>query len=453
MSIGQVGALTSYDSRAPVPTLLHPEDHAFHRMVAAFEGAPEPWWEVNRALRDAVVSYAAQRVPYYRSVVRPGTPFDELPILTKGVIRDRYDELVAEDVHRDRWAPNRTSGSTGRPVSFLRDSAQGRLENICARRFLRWMQDIPPDATTVWVAAHPPGGPSPRPGAVRRILGRAREPELHSIRIYTLTPRRLEREVRTWSRFRRWFLYGHASAIAWIAGEVDRRRLPLPNPPVCVVTTSDTLTGHGAARVAGAFGVPVHSWYGSNEMNGFVAGTLPGFRRYAFNPLLVHLEVIDDAGGPARPGEAGRLILTDLNNLVMPFIRYDTGDLAVASPESAGGFPVVDELVGRDSEVLRLPSGKVVSGATVGAALFVTRDFVADVDAYQCAKVGENRLELRVVWAGQGTEAVREAAADAIRSIADPDTEVVVRSVDHLARWPSGKVWIVRDESTASAPT
>jgi hypothetical protein len=95
----------------------------------------------------------------------------------------------------------------------------------------------------------------------------------------------------------------------------------------------------------------------------------------------------------------------------------------------------------------------VVSGATVGAALFVTRDFVADVDAYQCAKVGENRLELRVVWAGLGTEAVREAAADAIRSIVDPDTGVVVRSVDHLARWPSGKVWIVRDESGATAPT
>jgi hypothetical protein len=125
----------------------------------------------------------------------------------------------------------------------------------------------------------------------------------------------------------------------------------------------------------------------------------------------------------------------------------------VASEETAGGFPVVEELVGRDSEVLRLPSGKVVSGATVGAALFVTRDFVDDVEAYQCAKVGDNRLELRVVWAQQGAEHVRAAAADAIRSIADPDTEVLVRPVHHLERWPSGKVWIVRDESTASTTT
>jgi phenylacetate-CoA ligase len=436
-----------------MPTLLHPDDHAFHRMVAAFEGAPGPWQEVNRTLRDAVASYAAQRSPYYRSVIRAGMAFQDVPILTKEVIRERYDDLVAEGVHRDRWVPNRTSGSTGRPVSFVRDAAQGLLENLSARRFLRWMQDIPPEATTVWVAAHPPGGPNPPPRTLRRILGRAREPELHSLRIYTLTPRRLEQEVRTWNRFRRWFLYGHASAITWIAGVVDRRRLALPNPPSCVVTTSDTLTGHAAARVARAFGVPVHSWYGSNEMNGFVAGTLPGSRRYAFNPFLVHPEVIDDAGAPARPGQPGRLILTDLNNLVMPFIRYETGDLAVASDETAGGFPIVGELVGRDSEVLRLPSGKVVSGATVGAALFVTRDFVDDVEGYQCAKVGDNRLELRVVWARRGAEHVRAAAADAIRSIADPDTEVLVRPVDRLARWPSGKVWIVRDESTASATT
>jgi hypothetical protein len=166
-----------------MPTLLHPDDHAFHRMVAAFEGSPGPWQEVNRALRDAVGSYAAERSPYYRSVIRTGMAFQDVPILTKEVIRERYDDLVAEGVHRDRWVPNRTSGSTGRPVSFVRDAAQGLLENLSSRRFLRWMQDIPPEATTVWVAAHPPGGPNPPPRTLRRILGRAPDPELHSIRI------------------------------------------------------------------------------------------------------------------------------------------------------------------------------------------------------------------------------------------------------------------------------
>src|SRR5205823_310786 len=113
---------------------------------------------------------------------------------------------------------------------------------------------------------------------------------------------------------------------------------------------------------------PVHSWYGSHEFNGFVAGTLPGSVRYAFNPLLVHIEVVDDRGRPVTPGELGRLVLTDLNNWVMPFVRYDTGDIAArATEEWHGGWPVVDRIEGRSSEVLRLPDGRVLSAVTVGA--------------------------------------------------------------------------------------
>jgi phenylacetate-CoA ligase len=431
-----------------MPTLLHPDDPAFHRMVAAFEGRPEPWLRVNRALRDAMVSYASHRSPYYGALIRPGMAFEEIPILTKETIRDRSEELGAEGIHPDRWAPDRTSGSTGKPVSFLRDTAQGYLENVSARRFLRWLHGIPPDATTVWVAAAPPGGPS-APGSPGQRSRRGRDPEIHPVHIYSLTPDLVAREIRSWSRFRRWFLYGHASALAWVARQVDRLGSPPPNPPVCAVTTSDMLTEHAADRIAQAFGVPVHSWYGSNEMNGFVAGTLPGTRRYAINPLLVYPEVLDDGGRPAADGETGRLVLTDLNNLVMPFIRYETGDLAVASGETVGGFRLMEDLAGRDSEVLRLPSGRIVSGATLGAALFVTRDFVDDVGAYQCAKVGPNELELRVVWDRPVTEERQAAAAEAVRSVADPDTVVRTRSLHLLDRWPSGKAWIVRDETAS----
>jgi phenylacetate-CoA ligase len=236
-----------------------------------------------------------------------------------------------------------------------------------------------------------------------------------------------------------------------VARQVDRLGTTPPNAPVCAVTTSDMLTEHAADRIGHAFGVPVHSWYGSNEMNGFVAGTLPGTRRYAINPLLVYPEVLDDRGDPAAPGETGRLVLTDLNNLVMPFIRYETGDLAVASGETVGGFRLMEDLAGRDSEVLRLPSGRIVSGATLGAALFVTRDFVDEVGAYQCAKVGPNELELRVVWDRPVTEERQAAVAEAVRSVADPDTVVRTRSLDLLDRWPSGKAWIVRDETASPA--
>jgi phenylacetate-CoA ligase len=437
------GSRRAYDT-ARMPTLLHPGDPAFHQMVTAFEGEAEPWLALNRALRDAMISYAAERSPYYRSVIRPGMPFGEIPILTKEVLRERYEDLIAEGVHRDRWAPSRTAGSFGRPADFLRDTAQGYLENISALRFLRWMHDVPPEAATVWVSASA-SGPAARGIGARRGGG----PRMHHVPTGTLTPERFRREVRTWSRLGTYFLYGFASAIEWMARQAKRQGLQIP-PPVCIVTTSETLTGNAEARIRGAFGVPVHSWYGSREMNGYVAGTLPGTRTYAVNPLLVHLEILDADGGPAGPGEQGRVVLTDLNNLVMPFIRYDMRDLAIPSLQrTTGGFPLIGELVGRAAEVVDLPSGRTLSAVTLSQTLFTIHGFAPDIDFYQCAKVGPNELEIRVVWARPTPPERVAALAEAARSAADPDTLVSVREVAEVDRLPSGKAWLLRDETVS----
>jgi phenylacetate-CoA ligase len=432
-----------------MPTLLHPDDPAFHRMVAAFEGPAEPWLEVNRTLRDATASYAAERSPYYRSMVRPGMSFEDIPILTKQTVRERYDDLLAEGVHRDRWVERRTSGSTGTPMPFARDTAQGYLENLSARRFLLWMQDIPPDITAVWVAARPVGDLSPRAGFLRRRLGLGRDPEIHAVSTLGLTPAGLSREVRTWDRFRAYFLYGHASAIGWIADQVSRGVVESVRP-TCVVTTSDVLTENIRHRITEAFRVPIHSWYGSNEMNGFVGGTLPGTTRFALNPLLVYAEVVDEGGRPVPPGETGRLILTDLNNLVMPFIRYDTSDLAILSPSTAGGFPILEALVGRGSELIRLPNGRMLNAVTLGHALFVAGDFVQDVAGYQCARTAPAELELRVVWARGPSPERERALAEACRPAMGPGVSLRVLAVDRLETHPSGKAWILRDETAMS---
>ena len=427
-----------------MPTLLHPDDPAFHRMVAAFEGEPEAWLPVNRTLRDALVSYAVERTPYYRSV--GGGAFEDLPILTKEIVRTRYEDLLAEGVHRDRWAADETSGSLGPAVRFIRDTAQGSLENVSAFRFLRWMQGIPPDATRVWIGSAP-AGQGRRP---RRWGRKHPDPETHPIRAAEFSLERLREEARVWAGFRSYYLYGHASLLCWIGEQVEAGEVELPKAPVAVVTTADTLTDHGADRLGRILGAPVHSWYGSREMNGFVAGTLPGSRRYVFNPFLVSLEVLDDAGQPAAPGQAGRVVLTDLNNLVMPFIRYDMTDLAVPSVDgSVGGFPLIEQLVGRSIELIRFPSGRVLNGITLGRVLFVEHGLSDHIARYQCVKTEEERVELRVVWAGDPSPRVRSAAADAVRTVTDPGTEVRVRDVRELERLPSGKVWLVRDENEA----
>lgn len=241
-----------------------------------------------------------------------------------------------------------------------------------------------------------------------------------------------------------YFVLGYTSSVDWIAGVITERELRVDRPPTAVATTSEVLTEDSQVRIERAFGAPVHQRYGSLELP-YLAATVPGTRRFVCNPFLAYVEIVDDAGRPAGPGTRGRVLVTDLNNYVMPVIRYDLGDVATESAEGyIGGFRLLDEVLGRSSEVLRLPSGGVIGGTQLGQVLFKAHDFTPLIHLYQCAQTTPNQLELRVVWHRTPSHAEREEIRSAIAAIVDPGMRVDVLDVEELERLPSGKRWIVR---------
>jgi phenylacetate-CoA ligase len=425
-------------------------DPIYQKMEAAREGDPETWSRINRGLRDAIVDEAVRGCPYYAEIISPDMTFRDIPILTKPLVRERLGDLLATGVPEERRVAKETAGSTGEPLRFFRDAAQGPMEYLSARRILKRLHGVDDEAVVVWVSTLPPSTLPDDPGPQRRrwLPGRRGGPfQLHPLPARELTVDRLRAETRRWRRFAPYVVYGYASTITWIASQVLDGAVDLPAPPGSVITTSDTLTEEGARSIEAAFGTPAHSWYGSHEFNGYVAGTLPGTRRYICNPLLVHVEVLDDQGRPVRPGETGRLVLTDLNNRVMPMVRYDTGDLATESAEGwRGGWRLLDGLVGRSSELLRLPGGVLLTHLLVGMALFRLADFHPYFSAYQCAQIGPAELELRVVWRAHPSDDVRRGAAEALGSVAGSATTVRVTDLEELDRLPSGKAWVLRRE-------
>jgi hypothetical protein len=428
-------------------------EQLLREMLEAFHGDPEAWRSRLLPRRDELVRFARERCPHYRRVIPEGAGFRDIPVLTRDDVIRRGSDLLAEGVPPERRVPKSTSGSHGggEPLRFFRDSLQGPLEDDAARPFLVRLHGIPEDATMVWVGSNPVPSPPdtrarfPRIALAWHLIGlrmSRQPPRRHTVATASLTPRRLALELRAWRSLDRWWLYGHASAIGWMAGEAEAREMPIPRPPIAVVTTADTLTLDAADRIGRVFGAPVHQWYGSNEFNGFLAGTLPGSRRYAVNPFIGHAEVLDARGDPAPAGEPGRLVITDLNNRVMPFIRYDIGDAAIASNGTVGAFPVLDGIEGRSSELIRLPDGRMLSAVTLGHALFIGNDFGTWIRGWQCVEVGERSLELRVVWSSGSPP--REEALAVVQRLVGPHVAVRIRDVDAIERLPSGKAWIIR---------
>src|SRR5581483_3500329 len=113
-----------------------------------------------------------------------------------------------------------------------------------------------------------------------------------------------------------------------------------------------------------AFGPAVFETYGCREVMliGSECERHDGLHLSAENLIV---EVIVD-GRPARPGETGEVVITDLHNLGMPFIRYANGDLATAMDDSAcacgRSLPRIGSIEGRVTETLRDAEGGRVSG-------------------------------------------------------------------------------------------
>lgn len=94
-----------------------------------------------------------------------------------------------------------------------------------------------------------------------------------------------------------------------------------------VVSGSELLQDITRNTLEKAFGCKVVSRY-ANEENGFLGQDDIDANVFIPNRANYYIEILKlFSDEPASEGEVGRIVVTDLYNYAMPFIRYDTGDV------------------------------------------------------------------------------------------------------------------------------
>ena len=165
-----------------------------------------------------------------------------------------------------------------------------------------------------------------------------------------------------------------------------------------------------------------------------------------FNSLLVGSVFIDNQGKGVSPGEKGSVILTDLNNYAMPFIRYDTGDIAIAGGEcSCGrGLPLVTNIEGRRAEYLITPRGRVIAPNVLGGYLFRSHDYVDYFIKYQAEQNESDRITFRFVPIKATDEDLRQRLHHDLQELMGEDIEINLEFVDDIPIEASGKQLIIK---------
>lgn len=391
-----------------------------------------------------LIDHAHNHVPFYRerletlglkpSDIRSLEDLAHLPVLTREDVRRNFPaRITADNIASRRGRLDRTSGSTGVPLEFIRDRA-GR--DACLASFLLFdsWAGIRPGERTAHI-----GGPQPR--SFRSWLFdklRSR----HSFSVFEMSAGKTDRVLDRLVRLKPSLVEGYASAIHQLAQAALRiGRGPRPK---AVVTTSDTLPSREI--IERAFGCPVFDRYGNREICGALAQDCPSGEGLHINTELCLVEIVDDKGRPVPRGQRGRVLLTDLTNEVMPFIRYDSGDLAVAGGRcSCGrGFPLLGRVEGRSSECLTLPGGRLLSPVAFSHYLFVSRGYTEHVLKYQAEQTGPGSLTFRFVPVGKVSESlIRRLRAD-LAELLGPNVTIDIQAVENIPLEPGGKQAVLK---------
>ncbi|WP_345034404.1 hypothetical protein [Kutzneria kofuensis] len=180
--------------------------------------------------------------------------------------------------------------------------------------------------------------------------------------------------------------------------------------PRIVQTFGEQLTDGGRAAIEEHFQAPVRDCYGTNEA-GTIAAQCPEFGSYHIEGERLCVEIVDADGRPLPDGAEGDIVVTNMFNTVMPFVRYNTGDVGALS---SGRCPC-----GRDQKVLRLIAGRQYGAITLpdGTRIDVLR-LVKQLDRFplerlQVVQADTTELTVLVVPAAGCTDDDLRRATDA----------------------------------------
>ncbi len=407
---------------------------------SAYRAMMKSQWRSREALAaeraeklSSLLRYAWERVPFYRRMFRAAGKLPEdirtaddlprLPVLEKSALNANIDNLVARDYPPRRLLLYSTGGSTGLPTRFYHDATEMAWTEAAVNRSYNWAGYR--QGERFLLVSGLPGEKASIIGRLRRLQGQRR------ISLFGAGEREIGEAVDYILRLRPRGIKGYVSWLQIIARELTTRKTSWR--PDHVITSSEKLTPEARAVLREGFGVEPFENYSSREF--MLAAECEQHQGLHIAAENVIIETVRD-GKPVEPGEWGEILVTDLNRYGMPLIRYAIGDVGVLSERACPcgrGLPILEEVVGRVSDIIRTQEGKLIAAPAVA---HIFKDL--PVKKFRVIQETEEELTIRVIKA-PGYASDHEAHIN--KSFGG--IEVRIEYVDDIPVPPSGKNVIV----------
>lgn len=393
----------------------------------------------------AVLDAATQHVPAYQhlrdivtaSELSPMEMLKRFPLVTKQELKANLDAYVSKGLPESLRMATFTGGSTSVPMKLYWHRHVTRPKSFAYNgEFDRIAGIGDTDVTLALRGRSVPGAGEPGKALwmfdpIKRYLHLSSD---------HLEPEHMPAYVEAIKQWKPTYIHAFPSAITPLAKWLEAHPEPSITQRIkCIQLFSENIYDYQVELLKRVFSCEVLCDFGHSE-GAIKAISLPGDPRYFFWPLYGYVELVDfDGEAITEPGVLGEIVATSYDNMVMPLIRYRTGDMAMwtSKPNTLRpGFQVVDRIEGRLQEFLVCRDHRLVSICTIGAAHF---EQLADADRMQFEQHEAGRATLRVISREELSASTKAALADGIRKKTQGGLDVEVVRVEDIARTRIGK--------------
>jgi|WetSurMetagenome_2_1015567.scaffolds.fasta_scaffold00113_23 phenylacetate-CoA ligase len=387
-----------------------------------------------------IVTHACKNIPYYSDLfaansikpedIRCYSDLERIPVLTKRTILDNEEKLINPSF-TGKMRIRKTGGSTGMTLHFKKEQDATALNDAIMYRCYSWYGiDIGDKQARFW------GVPVT---AKLRWKEQLKDFILNRIRIsaFDISESACMEQYERIKKFKPDYFYGYTTAIYGFCLFMDKLGIDLNSLGLkAVICTAEKMYDHHTLLFKKVFKCPVVDEYGSTE-NGILAFQCSQGNMHLMADHMC-VEFLDENDRQVRPGELGRIVVTDLASYAMPLLRYDIGDMGRPSDKTCScgiNLPLMEIVEGRKEDFIRTKEGKLIHAAYLCYTL--KDDTVHEFKMYQ---KDIDTLHVQIVKA-PSFSAESEAQLDRkLRTALGDGIKITFQYLERIPREVSGKL-------------
>jgi phenylacetate-CoA ligase len=208
--------------------------------------------------------------------------------------------------------------------------------------------------------------------------------------------------------------------------------------PRIIFTSGELIDQETRNIFSNKFNAEHYDFYVCNEFS-LLAWECTSHEGYHINADGKYVEILRE-GDLAASGETGEILVTRLNNPLMPLIRYKIGDVGAKMDDHCAcgiSFPLLEMVEGRTDDLMITTDGYIVS-----PLIFFPYPFQSFNGISQFRVIQETRYKITIELATQRNinPELLEGARKSIKKVFGEDMNVDFKIVKMIEPEPSGKI-------------